>query len=116
MAIAAGPEGVWKTNANDTGGYLEVTFAPCAADASKTCGVVSRAFKAGTEDLTYPFLGKEIIKSLSSEGGGRYSDGTVFDPENGKTYKAKMTLEGENLDVEGCVAILCEGEVWTRVK
>jgi uncharacterized protein (DUF2147 family) len=78
--------------------------------------VVSRAFKAGVEDPTYPLLGKEIVKSMSSDGGGRYSDGTVLDPENGKTYKAKMTLDGESLDVEGCVAILCEGEVWTRVK
>ena len=44
-AWAAGADGVWKTQANDAGGYLEITIGPCA-DAAKTCGVVTKAFKA----------------------------------------------------------------------
>lgn len=116
MAFADGAHGTWKTNVNDAGGYLEVTIAPCAADASKTCGLVTRAFKAGVEDPRYQYVGKPIIENMTSDGGGRYSGGTVFDPENGKTYKSKMSVDGDTLDVEGCVAILCEGEVWSRVK
>lgn len=116
VAFAAGADGVWKTNADDTGGYLEVTVAPCTADASKTCGVVNKAFTAGTEDPAYPYVGKLIIENMTSDGNGRYSGGTVFDPENGKTYKSKMSLDGDKLDVDGCIAILCEGEVWNRVK
>ena len=115
-ALAAGAEGVWKTQANDAGGYLEVTVGPCAGDASKTCGVVSKAFKAGAEDPAYPYLGKPIIENMSSDGEGRYSGGTIFDPENGKTYDAKLSLKGGGLDVEGCVAFICQGEMWSRVK
>lgn len=117
MALAAGADGVWKTNANDAGGYLEVTVAPCAADASKTCGVVSKAFKAaGAEDPAYPHLGKIIVDDMASEGDGRYSGGTIFDPESGETYNSKMSVEGDALDVEGCIAIICEGEKWSRVR
>lgn len=116
-ALAAGAEGVWKTQANDAGGYLEVTIGPCAAAASKTCGVVSKAVKPGGDaDPAYRYLGKPIIENMVSTGDGRYSDGTVFDPESGKTYTSKMSVEGDALDVEGCIAFVCDGQMWSRIK
>ena len=116
-ALAASADGVWKTQASDSGGYLEVTVAPCTADASKTCGVVSKAFKAaGAEDAAYQYLGKPILEGMASDGDGRYSGGTIFDPENGKTYNSKMSVKGNELDVDGCISFICEGEVWSRVK
>ena len=115
-AWAAGADGVWKTQASDAGGYLEITIGPCA-DAAKTCGVVTKAFKApGTEDPAYPYLGKPIIENMTNDGDGRYSGGTVFDPKSGKTYDSKLSLKGGGLDVEGCIAFICEGEMWSRVK
>lgn len=116
-ALAAGVDGVWRTESNDAGGYLEVTVGPCAADSSKTCGIASKAFKApGEADPAYPHLGKPIIENMASDGDGQYSGGTVFDPESGKTYKSKMSLKGGGLDVEGCIAFICEGETWSRVE
>jgi uncharacterized protein (DUF2147 family) len=53
---------------------------------------------------------------MVSDGTGSYSDGTVFDPESGKTYNSKMSLKGDALDVEGCIAFVCEGEKWSRVR
>ncbi len=117
LALAEGADGVWKTQATDSGGYLEIMVGPCAADASKTCGVVSKAFKApGEADPAYHYLGKPIVENMASDGDGRYSGGTVFDPESGKTYDSKMSLKGDALDVEGCVAFICDGETWSRVK
>ena len=116
MAIASGADGVWKTEANDDGGYVEVTVDPCASDASKTCGKISKAFNKQGEDSTYANLGKLIVKDMESDDGTNYSGGTIWDPEHDKTYKSKMKLKGNELDVEGCVSIICSGEHWARVK
>ena len=116
MAIASGADSVWKTEANDDGGYLEVTVGPCASDASKTCGKISKAFNKQGEDSTYANLGKLIVKDMESDDGTNYSGGTIWDPEHDKTYKSKMELKGNELDVEGCVSIICSGEHWARVK
>ena len=116
MAIASGADGVWKTEANDAGGYVEVTVGPCASDSSKTCGKISKAFNKQGEDSTYANLGKLIVKDMESDDGTNYSGGTIWDPEHDKTYKSKMELKGNELDVEGCVSIICSGEHWARVK
>lgn len=116
MAIAGQADGVWKTQANDSGGYLEVTIGACAADASMTCGTISNAFTKQGADPNYVNLGKPIIKDMSSHDGKDYSGGTVWDPEHDKTYHSKMFVKGDVLDVEGCISIICSGEDWIRVK
>lgn len=121
-AFAAGPayagaaDGVWKTEPGDGGGYLEVTMAPCASDAAKTCGTISAAYSKDGPDPNYANLGKLIVKNMSPEGGAKFSGGTIWDPEHNKTYDAHMTLEGGKLDVEGCVSIICSGQHWYKVK
>jgi uncharacterized protein (DUF2147 family) len=40
------------------------------------------------------------------------SGGTIWGPEHDKTYKSKMTLKGDDLDVEGCISIVCSGQDW----
>jgi len=114
-ALAGQADGVWKTQADDKGGYLEVTMAPCAGDASKTCGTITRAFKEDGPDPAYANLGKPIVADMASSDGVHYSGGTIWDPENNKTYHSKMTVKGSDLDVEGCISIFCIGEDWKRV-
>lgn len=116
LGMAADLDGVWRTAATDDGAYLEVTLAPCASAADHTCGTITKAFKSTGEDRGYVNLGKPIVESMKSDGGGHYSGGTVWDPQSNKTYNSKMTLKGDSLDVEGCVAFLCSGQDWTRVK
>lgn len=116
VALADGVDGVWKSEANDDGAYIEITMAPCAADASLTCGTISKAVTKDGDDPTYVNLGKPIVESMKSDGAGNYSDGTIWDPESDKTYKSKMTLKGDTLDVEGCVLFICSGQDWTRVQ
>ena len=47
-----------------------------------------------------------------------WQDGTIYDPENGKTYSCKMTLNGNNLDVRGFIgfSLLGRTETWTKLK
>lgn len=62
-------------------------------------------------------IGLEVLKNFEYDGEGRYSGGTIYDPENGKTYKCKMTLvDKDKLDVRGYIGIPALGrtENWTR--
>ena len=116
MAHAAGVGGVWKTESNEDGAYLEVTMAPCSSDAAKTCGTITSAITKDGADPNYGNLGKLIVKDMESDDGINFSGGTIWDPEKDKTYSSKMTLKGDDLDVEGCVAFFCQGQDWKRVK
>lgn len=116
LAFADSAHGVWRTEANDAGGYLEVTIGPCAADARLTCGIISKAFSKDGPDPSYENLGKPMITNMQPDGEASYDGGTIWDPEKDKTYKSKMTVKGDDLDVEGCIAFVCDGENWKRVK
>jgi uncharacterized protein (DUF2147 family) len=115
-ADPGGAHGVWSTEKNDEGGHLEVTVAPCASDATLTCGTISKAFNKAGVDASYPNLGRIMVEGMKDGGDGTYSGGTIWDPENGKTYDSKMTLKGDELDVDGCVSFFCQGQHWQRVK
>jgi len=115
-ALAGGATGVWKTETNDAGGYLEVTIGPCKTDATKTCGIITRAYSKNGVDPGYQNLGKLIVKDMESKDGIKFSGGTIWDPEKDKTYKSKMELKGDDLDVDGCISIVCIGQDWKRAK
>ena len=48
---------------------------------------------------------------------GEWTDGEIYDPKNGKTYKSKMKIKGSTLEVRGYVGSPMFGKttVWTRV-
>lgn len=116
QVMADGANGVWKTEVDDKGGYLEVTLGPCEPDSTKTCGKISNAFTKQGADPKYENMGKLMVKDMKSDDGVSYSGGTIWDPEDNKTYKSKMHIKGDVLDVEGCVSFICSGQDWTRVK
>lgn len=63
-------------------------------------------------------LGLNNLLGFSYEGKGKYENGTIYDPENGKTYKCIITMEGDNiLKVRGYIGFSMIGrtDTWTRV-
>lgn len=62
-----------------------------------------------------PLNGLVILKAFE-KGGEKYSDGTIYDPENGKTYDCKMTYHGKTLSIRGYIGISLFGRttVWER--
>jgi len=122
-AYAADPaDGVWKTQKGQVksdgsgGGYLYVQIGECGA---KICGTIVKAFdKEGKDDPKYEHIGKPIIKDMSPDGSGYYSGGTIWAPDEDKTYVSKMYLNGDVLTVKGCVlgGLICRGQDWNRVK
>jgi uncharacterized protein (DUF2147 family) len=47
-----------------------------------------------------------------------WTDGTIYDPENGKTYSCTITMEDGKLHVRGYIGISLIGrtDIWERVK
>ncbi len=67
---------------------------------------------------TKPILGLQILRDFVYED-GIWQSGRIYDPENGKDYKCKMTLKSADaLDVRGYIGFSFIGrtENWTRVK
>ena len=62
-----------------------------------------------------PIMGLLILKAFKKDGENGYDDGTIYDPENGKTYSCKITHKGNKLDVRGYVGFSLFGRttVWT---
>jgi uncharacterized protein (DUF2147 family) len=66
-----------------------------------------------------PILGLAILRDFVFVKDGLWENGMIYDPENGKDYKCKMTLESPDvLNVRGFIGISLLGrtDTWTRVK
>lgn len=50
-------------------------------------------------------VGMEVLKGFEYIGDNKYRDGTIYDPESGKTYKCLINLEGDVAKVRGYVGI-----------
>lgn len=65
-----------------------------------------------------PILGLEILRNFIFED-GKWTNGKIYDPKSGKTYKCNMTMKGKDvLNMRGYVGISLIGrsETWKRVK
>ena len=81
------------------------------ADKDKVC------IKCKGVDKNKPIEGLVIIKKLSKDD-TMYVDGTVTDPENGKTYTCKIWLDENNkdvLNVRGYIGFFYRTQKWKRV-
>lgn len=121
-ALAADVTGTWLTPTD--GGQVKI--APCGAS---VCGriVAGKQIRAdpavrdeNNKDATLrsrPLKGLLMLQGFEGAG-GEWSGGTIYNPEDGNTYKASLKLTGpDTLRVKGCVvAPLCKTQVWKRVK
>ncbi|MDY8136380.1 DUF2147 domain-containing protein [Aquimarina sp. 2201CG5-10] len=68
------------------------------------------------KDYNQPIEGMVILKGLEKDG-EEYEDGTIMDPENGKTYRCKIWIDEDNpnvLNVRGYIAFLYRTQQWVR--
>ncbi len=69
------------------------------------------------QNHTRPVLGLVNLWGFKYNGNHEWNGGKIYDPENGKTYSCKMSLEGSNkLKVRGYIGVSLIGrtEVWMR--
>ncbi|MBB5516780.1 uncharacterized protein (DUF2147 family) [Rubricella aquisinus] len=114
-AIAEAAHGMWASERNEEGNWIEVNIQPCAGDAALTCGTIARAMSATGENTEYEHTGRMIIEDMEVLDATRYANGTIWAPDDDKTYKSNMQVNGDTLTVKGCVLFICRGQDWTRV-
>ena len=119
--------GVWLTQAKDG----TVRIGPCASVPAETCGVVLSGKGPKGEDArtltdiknpepalrSHPIVGLQVISGFRRDGEAGWTGGRIYEPQTGRTFKAKMASGGPNtLKVAGCVLFFCRAETWTRVQ
>ena len=121
---APSPIGRWKTfDAGKPKGIVEIYQARDGTLAGKVLAVLD--LKEGHDPActhcrgalhNRPIVGMVTLQGLKPAGSGHWHGGSVLDPENGRTYKAKLELldGGRRLGMSGCVGFLCRQQVWTR--
>ena len=123
----ATPAGLWKTIDDETktekslvritdsagtlGGRIEKLLDPAKQDAK--CDKCSDARK------DKPVTGMTIIEGVKKNADEAYWDGgTILDPNNGKTYKVRLTPKdgGKTLEVRGFIGPFYRNQTWSRVE
>ena len=65
----------------------------------------------------YKVLGLPLIQGFKYAGDGVWSDGQIYDPKSGKSYRSTLALNPDgSLKVSGCVLFICESRRWTRAR
>jgi uncharacterized protein (DUF2147 family) len=130
MAFAqATPVGLWKTIDDDTkqekslvritesGGALSGRIEKLLDPAAKPDAVCD---KCSDERKDKPILGMTILRNLkhNAEDAEWWDGGDVVDPNNGKTYKARVrTIEGgKKLQMRGYIGPFYRTQTWVRVE
>lgn len=118
-----GATGVWKL----ADGKVTVRVSPCG---SSLCGKVV-ALKKPRDGKGRPRRDKEnpnpalrqrpviglTILSNMKPGGKGYWTGTIYNPDDGNTYRSEMKLQNANtMRVDGCVAVFCRSMKFIRVQ
>lgn len=121
------PVGLWKTIDDNTGqpkglvrireadgrfeGKIEKIFPKPGDDPAPKCD------KCDGPRKNQPVLGMTILWGLAKQTDD-YQGGEILDPENGKTYRAKMKLsdDGKKLEVRGFIGLSLFGrsQTWLR--
>ena len=116
-------EGTWLSGDGD--GWIEITLA-----GNGLSGVI-KGSPNGSDDRPdrdeknpdpalrgRPLTGLELFAGFAWDGDGRWTGGTIYDPNSGRTYRCIITWVDENtLKVRGYVGVPMLGrtDTWTRV-
>jgi len=65
-----------------------------------------------------PRLGLPVLSDFVKDGDTKYTDGKIYDPNNGKTYSCIITYKGKELDIRGYIGISLFGRTttWSRAE
>lgn len=113
MSMAEPLVGLWQTAKDDNGdsGLIEVT--PCG---DALCGELVKSYNAAGQEIESTHIGRNIISDTVPTGDGAYR-GKIYSPDRDKTYNARLQLDGDRLDVSGCVFGICrDGGRWKKIR
>jgi uncharacterized protein (DUF2147 family) len=68
---------------------------------------------------SHSLLGQIIFQGMKYDGDGKWSGGTIYDPDSGRSYKCRVEqLDQDRLQVRGFIgfALLGRSQVWMRYR
>ena len=105
IATAFDPYGIWMRPSTGT----QVNFYDCGG---KLCAKIV----AVKDERRKNEIGTIILAGAARSADDQWK-GDLLNTDGGKTYAGVVTLQGPNaLNLKGCIAFLCRGETWTKVK
>lgn len=123
----ATPVGLWRTIDDKTG--KEKSLVRITEVNGELRGTIEKLIREPNEDpnpmcdkcsgdkKNKPVLGMMILNGLKRDG-KEWAGGEILDPNNGKTYKCKMSVDesGKKLNVRGFIGVSLLGrtQVWLR--
>lgn len=129
LAAAQGvtPVGLWKTIDDET--KQEKSFVRVSDAGGVLSGKVERIVDPARQDSVcdkcsdarkdQKIVGMTIVEGVKKNAEEPYWDGgTILDPNNGKTYKVRMTPKdgGKALEVRGFIGPFYRNQTWIRVE
>ena len=122
----ASPVGLWKTIDDET--KQEKSLVRISESAGVLSGRIEKIVDPAKQDSVcdkcedarkgQKVLGMTIVEGVKKNAGEPYWDGgTILDPNNGKTYKVRLTPKdgGKTLEVRGFIGFLYRNQTWQRV-
>ncbi|MBY0511635.1 MAG: DUF2147 domain-containing protein [Rhodospirillaceae bacterium] len=106
-----------------------VQFRPCASDAATVCGRIIWLWETNDGhgrprvDRHNPdralrsrsLVGIEIVRGLRESSPGVWSEGSLYNPDDGRTYTGKIRIKNGALELRGCaLSVFCQTQVWRR--
>ena len=122
------PVGLWKTIDDD--GKTEKSLVRITDGGGTLTGKIEKIFDAAKQDSKCdkctddrkdkPVLGMTILRNLKLDADDKevWSGGEILDPNNGKTYRARLKpIEGgKQLQMRGYLGPFFRTQVWQRVE
>ena len=108
MAFAADPlhNTTWQTfDEGQPKGVVKIT---------ESNGVLTGKLISTVSEKGKKHVGMTIIKGLKADGGGKYSGGTITDPEKGKDYRMTANLSGSTLELKGYIGPFSRSQTWKK--
>ena len=122
LADPSAIEGRWLTADKD--GWIEISLVGDSLEGSVAGAPEGSKSERTVDDLNpdpalrgRPLDGLAIMTGFVYDGDGRWKDGSVYDPNSGKTYKCTLTLLDDNtVKIRGYIGVSLFGrsETWTR--
>ena len=108
MAFAADPlhNTTWQTyDEGQPKGVVKIT---------ESNGVLTGKLIEGSTAKAKQYVGTTVIRGLKADGGGKYSGGTITDPEKGKDYRMTANLSGSTLKLKGYIGPFSRSQTWKK--
>ncbi|RMF41341.1 MAG: DUF2147 domain-containing protein [Alphaproteobacteria bacterium] len=117
-ALGADATGLWRTEPDGQGRYLEVRIDPCRRAPALLCGRIVKARDRTGTRLDYPHEGRWMIRNMKPDGPDRWRDGRIWHPIHEAVFPAHMEISGRILQISGCAlgGLICETQGWVRLE